>query len=143
MQEQKDTTAAKKENVRLLYPLNVWGLSFGCAVGWGAFMMPGNLFLPHAGPVGSIIAIALGSIAMLIIGANFCKLAQKYRDNGGLMYGYNGISYYSSTMSKEAYDFFGRMGLPIYAKNVSTRYTSTPELDAFFSVRYLAGSMMI
>lgn len=46
-------------------------------------MMPGNLFLPHAGPVGSIIAIALGSIAMLIIGANFCKLAQKYRDNGG------------------------------------------------------------
>lgn len=83
MQEQKDTTTAEKENVRLLYPLNVWGLSFGCAVGWGAFMMPGNLFLPHAGPVGSIIAIALGSIAMLIIGANFCKLAQKYRDNGG------------------------------------------------------------
>ncbi len=78
-----DTETAKNTNVRLLYPLNVWALSFGCAVGWGAFMMPGNLFLPHAGPVGSIIAIALGSIAMLIIGANFCKLAQKYRDNGG------------------------------------------------------------
>ena len=74
---------SENTNVRLLYPLNVWGLSFGCAVGWGAFMMPGNLFLSHAGPVGSIIAIALGSAAMLIIGANFCKLAQKYRDNGG------------------------------------------------------------
>ena len=62
-----------------------------------------------------------------------------FRDNGGLMYGYNGISYYSSTMSKEAYTFFQRMGLPIYAKNVSTRYASTPELNALFSVRYLVG----
>ena len=83
MNTSKDTGPAENTNVRLLSSLNVWGLSFGCAVGWGAFMMPGNLFLPHAGPVGSIIAIALGSIAMLIIGANFCKLAQKYRDNGG------------------------------------------------------------
>ena len=83
MNTPNDNGAATSNNVRLLYPLNVWALSFGCAVGWGAFMMPGNLFLPHAGPVGSIIAIALGSIAMLIIGANFCKLAQKYRDNGG------------------------------------------------------------
>lgn len=78
-----DKAAAESSNVRLLYPLNVWGLSFGCAVGWGAFMMPGNLFLPHAGPVGSIIAIALGCLVMLVIGANFCKLAEKYRDNGG------------------------------------------------------------
>ncbi len=77
-------TPGEKTNTRLLYPLNVWGLSFGCAVGWGAFMLPGNLFLPHAGPVGSIIAITLGGLAMLIIGANFCALAPKYRDNGGL-----------------------------------------------------------
>ena len=74
----------EQSNIRLLYPLNVWALSFGSAVGWGAFfMMPGSLFLPLAGPVGSIIAIAIASIAMLIIGANFCRLAQKYQDNGG------------------------------------------------------------
>ena len=83
MNTPNDAGTSPNNNVRLLYPLNVWALSFGCAVGWGAFMMPGNLFLPHAGPVGSILAIALGSITMLIIGANFCKLAQKYRDNGG------------------------------------------------------------
>ncbi len=84
MNTPKDTAAAENSGVRLLYPLNIWGMSLGCAVGWGAFyMMPGNLFLPNAGPVGSIIAIALASIAMLIIGANFCKLAQKYHDNGG------------------------------------------------------------
>jgi len=74
----------EQANIRLLYPLNVWALSFGSAVGWGAFfMMPGSFFLPNAGPVGSIIAIAITSVTMLIIGANFCKLAQKYQDNGG------------------------------------------------------------
>jgi len=70
MNTPNDAGTSPNNNVRLLYPLNVWALSFGCAVGWGAFMMPGNLFLPHAGPVGSILAIALGSITMLIIGAN-------------------------------------------------------------------------
>ncbi len=33
----------------------VWGLSFGYAVGWGAFVMPGATFLPDAGPLGTVI----------------------------------------------------------------------------------------
>ena len=69
---------------RLLYPLNVWALSFGCAVGWGAFVMPGNLFLPFAGPMGSVIAIIIGGISMGIIGVNFCTLAERYKGNGGI-----------------------------------------------------------
>ena len=69
---------------RLLYPLNVWALSFGCAVGWGAFMMPGNLFLPNAGPIGSALAILIGGISMIIIGYNFCRLAVRYQGNGGI-----------------------------------------------------------
>lgn len=55
---------------RYLSPLNVWALSFGCAVGWGAFMMPGTTFLPIAGPLGTGIGMVLGSVVMLIIGAN-------------------------------------------------------------------------
>ena len=39
-----------------LSPLNVWALSFGCAVGWGAFVMPGTTFLPIAGPLGTVLA---------------------------------------------------------------------------------------
>ena len=76
-------TPKETNKVSLLAALNMWGLSFGCAVGWGAFMMPGNLFLPHAGPVGSIVAIVLGGLAMLIITANFCALARRYGDDGG------------------------------------------------------------
>jgi amino acid transporter len=69
---------------RMLYPLNVWALSFGCAVGWGAFVMPGNLFLPYAGPVGSAVAIIIGGLSMLVIGINFCTLAVRYQGNGGI-----------------------------------------------------------
>ena len=32
-----------------LSPLTVVALSFGYAVGWGAFVMPGTTFLPNAG----------------------------------------------------------------------------------------------
>ena len=70
--------------LRLLYPLNVWALSFGCAVGWGAFVMPGTLFLPNAGPIGSAMAVFIGGLAMLVIGANFCFMAEKYKGNGGI-----------------------------------------------------------
>ncbi|MEE1158175.1 MAG: amino acid permease [Atopobiaceae bacterium] len=57
-------TANKTEGLSLL---NVWSLSFGCALGWGAFVMPGSTLLPLAGPLGTIIALLLGALAMGII----------------------------------------------------------------------------
>ena len=29
---------------RYLSPVDVWAMSFGCMVGWGAFVMPGTTF---------------------------------------------------------------------------------------------------
>ena len=72
------------KGLRFLSPLNVWALSFGCIIGWGAFIMPGTMFLPNAGPLGTIIAMGLGALIMLVIGANFCRLGERYRDNGGI-----------------------------------------------------------
>lgn len=57
--------------------------------------------------------------------------------NGGQRYGYNGIGYYSSTMSANAYNFFEKIGMEIYAKRVSTKYVSSNILNSIFSVRYL------
>lgn len=34
---------------RKLSPLNVWALALGSIIGWGAFVMPANTFLPNAG----------------------------------------------------------------------------------------------
>ena len=69
--------------VRHLSPLGVWALAFGCAVGWGAFVMPGNYFLHIAGPVGTAIGIAVGALIMVIIGVNYSFLMNRYPESGG------------------------------------------------------------
>ena len=73
-----------KNLIRYLSPVTVWSLAFGCAVGWGAFVMPGTTFLPQAGPVGSILGLVLGGVVMLIIGYNYHFLMNRYPDSGGI-----------------------------------------------------------
>ncbi len=70
---------------RYLSPLNVWALSFGCAVGWGSFVMPGTTFLPTAGPIGTSIGMILGALVMFIIGINYHYLMNKFQDSGGTL----------------------------------------------------------
>lgn len=59
------------------------------------------------------------------------------KNNYPQQYGYKGISYYSSTMSGDAYDFFQQIGMDRYAKNVSVRYKQSDILNALFSVKYI------
>ena len=68
---------------RYLSPLGAWALAFGCSVGWGAFVMPGTTFLPVAGPIGSVLGIAIGGLIMLAIGMNYHYLMNRYPDSGG------------------------------------------------------------
>ena len=70
---------------RYLSPLHVWALSFGCAVGWGAFVMPGTTFLPLAGPLGTTLGLIIGAIIMFIIGMNYHYLINRYPDAGGTL----------------------------------------------------------
>lgn len=58
--------------------------AFGCAVGWGAFMMPSNIFLPEAGPLGSVIGIVLAALMVLIIGRCTSYMAKKYPNEAGI-----------------------------------------------------------
>lgn len=68
---------------KYLSPLAAWALSFGCAVGWGAFVMPGTNFLPVAGPLGSAIGLVVCALIMIIIGVNYSALMAKYPGPGG------------------------------------------------------------
>ena len=61
-----------------------WALAFGCSVGWGAFVMPGTTFLPVAGPLGTAIGLGLGALVMMILGANYHYLMNRYPDGGGV-----------------------------------------------------------
>ncbi|MBO5496364.1 MAG: amino acid permease [Oscillospiraceae bacterium] len=69
---------------RYLSPLDVWGMAFGCMVGWGVFAMPGTTFLPIAGPAGTVIAMAIGMVIMLIIAGNFSYLMSRSAMTGGV-----------------------------------------------------------
>ena len=70
---------------KYLSPLGAFALSFGCSVGWGAFVMPGTTFLPIAGPLGSAIGIAIGALVIFVIGINYHYLMNRYPDLGGTL----------------------------------------------------------
>ena len=78
----------EKQPPAYLSPLGAWALAFGCSVGWGAFVMPGNTFLPIAGPVGTAVGIGIGAVVMLIIGANYHYLMNRFPDDRGGVYAY-------------------------------------------------------
>ena len=81
-----ENEASKSSNYTLqkyLSPIGVWALAFGCAVGWGAFVMPGTTFLPLAGPVGVTVGMILGGIVMVIIGYNYFFMMKHFPDAGG------------------------------------------------------------
>ena len=64
-------------------PFALWALSFGYAVGWGAFVMPGASFLPVSGPLGSLLGIFIGLAAMLVIAWNYSRMAAEGDGHGG------------------------------------------------------------
>ena len=75
-----DTERTLKRN---LTPLNVWSLAFGCVIGWSAYVMPGTLFLPNAGPLGTLIAMEIATMVMLIISYNYSYMIKKIPQTGG------------------------------------------------------------
>ena len=80
MREQNDVTRTGGS----FSALDVWGLAFGCMVGWGAFVMPGASFLPLAGPAGTIISMVIGLAVMLVIGSNIVYLMKRSQREGGV-----------------------------------------------------------
>ena len=66
-----------------LSPLAVIALSFGYAVGWGAFVLPGTVFLPKAGPVGTLIGIVIGTVAIAVFALNYHRLVVRRPGPGG------------------------------------------------------------
>ena len=84
MNEQENEIVGNREGLsKYLSPIAIWALSFGCSVGWGAFVMPGTTFLPVSGPLAALIGMMLGSAVMLVIGMNYHYLMNVYPDAGG------------------------------------------------------------
>ena len=70
-------------HVRYLSSLGAIALSFGYAVGWGSFVLPGTVFLPNAGPAGTIIGLLIGTVAIIVLAFNYHKMTVSIHDSGG------------------------------------------------------------
>ncbi len=101
---------------RYLSQTDVWAIAFGCIIGWGAFVMPGTTFLPTAGPGGTVIAMAVSAVIMLIIGTNYAFLMTRRPGTGGVY-----------TYTKEA---FGRDHAFLCSWFLSLSYMSIVFLNA-------------
>ena len=76
--EQKNHNLLKR-----ISPFDAWALAFGGIIGYGAFAMPGTTFLKNAGVLGTLIAMQLGALTMLIISYAYGYMAKKFQVTGG------------------------------------------------------------
>ena len=60
----------------------ILSLAIGAIIGWGAFVLPGDLFL-KVGMLNSIIAISIGAVIMIGIEKNYGYLLHKFPVAGG------------------------------------------------------------
>ncbi len=63
--------------------LGAWAFAFGTAVGWGAFVMPGTVFLPKAGPLGTTLGVFIGAAIMAVIAWNYHYMTRFHPGPGG------------------------------------------------------------
>ncbi len=66
-----------------LNPIDVWAIAFGCIIGWGAFINPGEKFLPNSGVAGTAVAIAIGAFIMIVISISYAYMIRKHPKAGG------------------------------------------------------------
>lgn len=64
-------------------PIDVLSVALGSIIGWGCFVMPGNSFLPAAGPIGTFIGLFLAAVMAYIIAQSYSYLIRKYPVEGG------------------------------------------------------------
>ena len=75
------TSERRKDRSALL---EAWSFSFACAVGWGAFVMPGTFYLKNAGFWGSILAFIFGTAAIILIALNYHFVVNSHKGPGGI-----------------------------------------------------------
>ncbi len=75
-----------KENEQLKHSLSardIWCLALGAMIGFGCFVLPGNSFLPEAGPLGTALGLAIGASMVMLVSVNFSYLIRRMPHSGG------------------------------------------------------------
>lgn len=90
MKSQEERVVLEKS----LSPAGVLALAIGSIIGWGSFILPGSM-MQQGGPLGAVLGIALGGLAMLVIGKSYGYMVEKVPVSGGeFAYAYNSFGRY-------------------------------------------------
>ncbi len=76
-------TEKKRKLQRSMKPVDVCALALGAIIGWGCFVLPGNAFLPKAGPAGMALGMLIGAGIILVIAFSYGYLLRNYPVTGG------------------------------------------------------------
>lgn len=82
----------KLELDKSMSPAQVWALALGSIVGWGCFVLPGDMFLPEAGIMGTLIGFGVGAFLICFVAVCYSYMI-KYAPvaGGAFAYAYVGF----------------------------------------------------
>lgn len=61
----------------------VFTIALGSVIGWGAFILPGTLFLHHAGVLNTLVGFVVGIMMIAVIQKNYSVLIKQHKGIGG------------------------------------------------------------
>lgn len=70
-------------NKHSISPAQAIAISLGSMIGWGAFVMPGDLFLKQTNFLGSLLAFTIGTILIVLVARSYIRLMNKEHDRQG------------------------------------------------------------
>ncbi|WP_319466375.1 APC family permease [uncultured Pseudodesulfovibrio sp.] len=82
----------KLELNKSLSPSQVWALALGSIVGWGCFVLPGDMFLPQAGVLGTLIGFSVGAFLICFVAVCYSYMI-KYAPVAGGAFAYAYVGY--------------------------------------------------
>jgi len=68
---------------KYMSPLQAWAFALGTSIGWGSFFITSNMYLPSAGPLGSLIGLLIGALVMLFVAHNYHFMMNRFHSSGG------------------------------------------------------------
>lgn len=75
-----------------LSPMQVWALALGSIVGWGCFVLPGDKFLPEAGPMAALLGFGIGALLLCFVAIVYGYMIE-YTPVAGGEYAYAYVGY--------------------------------------------------
>lgn len=61
----------------------IFTIALGSVIGWGAFMLPGNVFLPNYGVLNTLIGFTIAIFMLVFIEKSYTKVMEKVPKSGG------------------------------------------------------------